>query len=123
MPLFGRSVLIVEDECLLAFDLKNTIQKSRGEVIGPAYSLRSGLSLADDPKLSLAILDYQLGPETSLPIAVKLQGLQVPFVFYTASADSQLSEVWAQIPVIEKPASPAMIISTLVKASHNSCYH
>ena len=80
-------VLVVEDEGLLAFDLKNTIQKARGEVIGPACSLLRGLSLADDPKLSLAILDCQLGSETSLPIAAKLQGLQVPFVFYTAFAD------------------------------------
>src|SRR5688572_33125524 len=42
----GISVLLVEDEALLAIDVTAIIEMAGGRVVGPAYSLRQGIGRA-----------------------------------------------------------------------------
>ena len=71
------------------------------------------MTLADTPRLSLAILDFRLGAETSLPVAAKLYALGIPFIFHTGGG-SEAARAWPQVPVVPKPAAPAQLISTLL---------
>ena len=114
MPLSGHRMLLVEDEALIAFDLKNIIREAHGEVVAYAASLPKALKLADTPGLSLAILDFQLGPQNSLPVATKLHAAGVPFIFHTASKAPVLSEIWPGVPILPKPAPLGKLVSTLV---------
>ncbi len=97
MPLNGHRILVVEDEPLIAFDLMSIIRKARGDVAAHAASLTRALVLADTPRLSLAILDFRLGSETSLPVAAKLYAHGVPFIFHTGTRAPILSETWPQV--------------------------
>jgi len=114
MPLGGHCILIVEDESMVAFDLICIIHNARGKVAGCATSLARAMRLAETKDLSLAILDFRLGPHTSLPVAAKLHGAGVPFIFHTGGGISELSVAWPLAPVIEKPAAPKDLVAAMV---------
>ena len=71
MPLTGHCILLVEDEFLIALDLMTVITEAHGEVMRAA-TLAKAMELADTPGLSLALLDFRLGSEVSLPVSAKL---------------------------------------------------
>jgi DNA-binding response OmpR family regulator len=51
-----------------------------------------------------AILDINLGSETSLPIADRLHALGIPFLFATGYGEqAQLPAIHADVPVLQKP--------------------
>ncbi len=112
MPLSGQRILLVEDEAIIALDLKAIIRKANGEVIAYAANLAKALKLVNTPGLSLAILDFRLRLENSLPVASKLHSAGVPFLFYTGNAPS-IPEIFPGAPVLPKPVDPARLISTL----------
>jgi DNA-binding response OmpR family regulator len=112
MPLTGHRILLVEDEAIIALDLKSIIRSANGEVAAYASNLAKALKLANTPGLTSAILDFRLGSENSLLIATKLHAARVPFLFCTGSALS-VSQVWPGVPILSKPVDPARLISTL----------
>ena len=112
MPLRGHRILLVEDEAIIALDVKAMIRKANGEVIAYAANLAKALELVNTPGLSLAILDFRLGSKNSLPVARKLHAVGVPFVFYTGNAPS-IPEIFPGVPILPKPVDPARLISTL----------
>ncbi len=113
MRLAGQHILLAEDEALIALDLEEIIVAEGGEVAGHASRLSRAMALVDAQCVSLAILDFRLSAENSLPLAEKLCDYGIPFVFYTACALDELSEARPRAPIIRKPASPAKIISEL----------
>ena len=114
MPLSGHRILLAEDEWIIAFDVERIIQEAGGEVAAHAPSLAKALELAGMPNLSLAILDFRLGKDNSLPVAAKLHGAGVPFIFHTGGGISELSVAWPLAPVIEKPAAPKDLVAAMV---------
>ncbi len=114
MPLGGESILVVEDESMVAFDLGCIVHKARGKVAGYATSLSQAMRLAETADLSLAILDYRLGSHTSLPVAAKLYAAGVPFIFHTGCGISELSVAWPLAPIVEKPATPKDLVAAMV---------
>lgn len=52
----------------------------------------------------MALLDVNLGVETSFPIADRLIGMNIPFGFVTGYGDSiPQGDTYAEIPVLQKP--------------------
>ena len=113
MPLSGHRILVVEDEFPTAFDVKSIIREAHGEVVAHAASLAKAMKFADIPSLSLAVLDVQLGFDTSFPVAAKLQAAGVPFIFHTGYSVSLLSEAWPSVPIVSKPAAPGRLVNAL----------
>jgi DNA-binding response OmpR family regulator len=58
--LAGRSILIVEDEPLIALDMEIALRRVGAKVLSTAY-LWVGLHFAEHPGLSAAVLDLRLG--------------------------------------------------------------
>ncbi len=114
MPLGGHCILVVEDETIVAFDLGCIIRKARGTIAGCAASLAQAMRLAETPDLSLAILDFRLGPHTSLPVAAKLHAAGVPFMFHTGCGILELSAAWPHVPIVQKPARPKDLVAAMV---------
>ena len=113
MPLDGQRVFVVEDEILIALDIEHMISTAQGEIAGPAATLEEALKLADTPGLSVAILDFSLGANNSLPVAAKLDTYGVPFLFYTAYEAAEISEAWPDAPIVRKPARPERLVRVL----------
>ena len=82
--LFGRSVLVVEDEALIAWDLESTLNAAGLYVLGPVASVQAALALLRTSRPDAAILDVNLQGELVTPVARELRNMNVPFVLSTA---------------------------------------
>lgn len=83
-------VLIVEDELIIAEDLKDILQSLGYEVCGLAISAREALTLIEEHAPDLALLDIQLkGGRDGVDLARDIRDqFKLAFVFLTSHADS-----------------------------------
>lgn len=98
------SILIVEDEALIAAMLQDMLEDLGARVIGPAYTLEIGCELARTAACDAALLDVSIRGETVAPVAKILAGRGVPFILATGYG-GELANAWPGAPVIEKPYS------------------
>ena len=113
MPLKGQRILLVEDNFLIAPDIERVICDHRGEVAARAATLADAMKRAEIPGLTSAILDSRLGADDVLPVAEKLAGNGVPFLFYTGGIFEELAAAWPNAPIVPKPASDAALVNAL----------
>ncbi len=117
-PLQGASVLIAEDDAILAFDLGITLQKAGARILGPALTLAHTLSLAQTTPLSAAVLDVSLRDETVFPAALALKGRGVGIVFYTGYAYvDQLKRDWPDAQVLTKPTPARLLVRAVCQVA------
>lgn len=100
----GRTVLIVEDEYMIAEELRLSLEDVGAHVLGPVGSIDAALELADTT-LDAAVLDMNLGGVSVLPVAERLGARGIPFVFSTGYDASAMPAAFAHIPRCEKPFS------------------
>jgi two-component system, response regulator PdtaR len=109
------TVLVVEDEFLIADDYCATIEAQGWEVMGPAPTAQMGLQLLQERKPSVAVLDLQLQQELSSPVAEALRIQGVPFIL--ASGCRNPVEVggaaFLGITILSKPVTPRGLVSSL----------
>lgn len=102
-PLDGRRILIVEDEYLIAIEIKRWLQHAGAEVVGPVPSVQRALDLIEDGGIDAAVLDLNLGDSiTALPIADQLRGRGVPHLFATGDVQVACGN-HQETPRLEKP--------------------
>ncbi len=110
-----KRILIVEDEAMIAFDLEDVVA-SCGAKASVCLDLESALKKAEAGEFDVAILDYNLGGKTVLPVADALQRKGIPFLFNTAMAEFEnLSARYKGAFVCRKPANEAELLGLLVK--------
>lgn len=97
------SVLLVEDESLIRMMVADMLAELGHTVAGEAGDVANGLTLASAPGLDAAILDVQLGRESSAPIAEALQSRGIPFAFATGYAADGVPPDFNDRPVLQKP--------------------
>jgi CheY-like chemotaxis protein len=113
LALSGHSILVVEDEPLIALDLRETLA-SAGACVFAASKLSHALQLAGHPDLSAAVLDYRLGDDDSAAICSALEQLGIPFVFYSGYDDMQ--QLWPHAMRVPKPAAGSRIVEAVTGA-------
>lgn len=107
-----KRVLVVEDNTLLAADLAEFLDAAGYDVIGPAQAVAEALQLLDAGHCDVAILDINLGQETSASVADKLHQRAIPIVVVSGYTGPRLSPVYYNITYLTKPFSVAAILST-----------
>jgi CheY-like chemotaxis protein len=75
------SILIVEDEPVIALELKESVEEAGGQVVGPVGSAEAALELLERQAVAAAILDVQLSDGTVTPVVSALVKLGIPMVF------------------------------------------
>ena len=110
-PVSGRRVLIVEDEPLIAMDFSQALSDAGYVVIGPANSVARALALLAQFGCDAAVLDVNLGMETSEPVARELIKLGTPFVVTSGYSREQQPEIMQSAPLLGKPASAHMLLA------------
>jgi DNA-binding response OmpR family regulator len=78
----GLRILVVEDSFLIAHSLTKMLRELGCLVVGPAPSVAAARE-AMSGGCDAAILDVNLGAETSIPIAQDLAAQGTPFIFVT----------------------------------------
>lgn len=114
-----KKILIVEDDAMIAMDLEHLFTDSGWDVIGPVASTRKAIAalLVETP--DLATLDYNLGGETSAEIASILCEKDVPFFYLTGRAQAILDDNAPVAPILEKPASHAVLLKFVARTLRN----
>jgi two-component system, response regulator PdtaR len=76
----ARTVLVVEDEFLIAEDMRIVLEAFGWVVLGPAPTVKASLHLLEGELPAVAVLDMQLGKELVTPVAKALRELGIPFI-------------------------------------------
>jgi DNA-binding response OmpR family regulator len=111
--LTGEVILIVEDQWIIADAIGDQLARE-GAVVRLAATAAEAMRLAEDPELTLAVLDIELTGSNCDPVCELLEQHGVPFLFCTAYGHHPVIERW-KAPVIKKPASLRAILQALVK--------
>jgi CheY-like chemotaxis protein len=115
-PLAGCRILVVEDEYLIAMEVKRWLQAAGAEVLGPVPSVDKALDLIDDQRPDAAVLDVNLGSGDDVySVADKLTVLGVPYLFATAAVRLSDASVYRHRPQLDKPFSEGELVRALVK--------
>ena len=110
-PLVGRTVLVVEDEPLIALDIVHGLAEAGARVVS-ARTLPDALNKAQELELSAAVLDHKLSSDDTSEVCAALERRNIPFVLY--SGFSRLDGACGRAAIVAKPASPHVLVSTLV---------
>jgi CheY-like chemotaxis protein len=113
-------ILLVEDEMLIALDVKHMLEQAGYAVAGPIQSVREAFHQLDAAACTAAILDVNLGRETSEPIARRLRDEGVPFLAMSSYRRDQLPAVFAGADHIEKPVGREQLVKRLAAAIPSS---
>lgn len=110
-----KTVLIVEDEFLIAMDLVRMVEGDGWRIIGPVATVQDALRLLEAELPSVAMLDVNLGKELVTPVAERLKAQNVPFAVASAydKPESQGGDVLAGVPNVGKPANERHVLATL----------
>lgn len=99
------SILVVDDELMIAMFLEDMLVDLGCKVLGPASAVASAMALieAEGHALDGALLDVNLRGELVYPVADALTRLDVPFVFVTGYAGHGIDPRYAAITAVAKP--------------------
>jgi PAS domain S-box-containing protein len=108
-------VLVVEDEALVAIEITHALTRAGFEVVGPARNVREALQFLKCSGCDAAVLDINLGRETSEAIAIELTASKTPFVILSGYSPEQHHPVFASAPALRKPLRLQLLIAELSK--------
>jgi len=113
-PLSGVTVLVVEDDLLLAMDIEETLGGMGAVVVGVCHTLDEAMARADADNFAVAVLDFSLGSDSVTPLARRLARRNVPFILHTGMSRSEPSLMeWRDALILEKPASPTTLVAAI----------
>ena len=96
-PLNGRSILIVEDESLVAMLLETILEDMGCATVGPVSNIDEALTLLDGGLvIDGALLDVNVAGREVFPVAAALKARGVPFVFSTGYGEGGLPDECAR---------------------------
>src|SRR5262245_732813 len=109
-PLFGRSILVVEDEPLIAMEVVQALNAA-GAAVAEARTLRDALHQVECPHLSAAVLDHGLNDGDSSQVCGRLDERNIPFVIYSGYdyVDGPCSEG----TYVRKPVPPQVLVGVV----------
>ena len=105
--------LLVEDDPFIALDLAQQLNEAGFDVVGPASRSADALKLIAAPGCDVAVLDVNLGVETSEAVAVKLTQLGVPFITLSGYSAEQHPPAFKAAPLLAKPVKFNLLVQEL----------
>ena len=102
------SILVLENEPLIAAMIQELVEELNCSVVGPAHSLFQASQLIAHEAIDFAILDINIEGESSYPIAEELERRQISFLFTTGYDLDDMDRSF-RCPVIAKPFDPSFL--------------
>ena len=118
--LSGLTILLVEDEAIVALDIEDCFREWGATIFGPFGTLTDATAGAqnarmDGMQIDAAVLDVMLGSESVVPLAEHLRDLGTPLVFHSGHADP--AELTGSFPLATlriKPVSPTDLAHSVI---------
>ena len=116
-PLEGMSVLVLEDEFLIALEAEDMLARMGAARIEVAQDLEEAMRLVEASRFDIAMLDVNVNGKTSLGLAAELKQRNIPVLFATGyELNSRSMGADDSIPYVTKPYSAERLQSALVQA-------
>ncbi len=113
VQLTGRA-LLVEDNLLIALDVDEMLLAAGVERVDTAAGVDEALRLIGSARPDFAVLDVNLGKDTSFPVADELAALGIPYVFASGySKDTNFPDLHSGVPVVGKPYTAERLVNTI----------
>jgi DNA-binding response OmpR family regulator len=106
-------VLIVEDEPLVAEDLRAVLVDAGFEIAGVAFRVARALTLIESVGCDAAIVDANLAGVSAVPVAAALSARGLPFVVLSGYTREQLQSEFSGGFYIQKPYRLSELIEGL----------
>lgn len=115
-----KTIMLVEDELLVAFDVQDIIEAAGFAVDGPYVSVEEAIDAFSRQLPACAVLDVQLKDGEVYPAADLLQQAGVPIIFHSGHADAATLRCrYPDAAVCGKPCSPSMLSATISDLLHD----
>jgi DNA-binding response OmpR family regulator len=108
----GRSILVVEDEPLISFELTNLFE-SVGAQICAVRTWKEAVLAIGQYQICAALLDHGLHEDNVAQLCVYLTECQIPYMFYTGCPD--LEQRYPCAVVVQKPASGKVLLASMAE--------
>ena len=113
-PLEGLKVLLVEDSMIIGLDGEDALKRLGAASVDVVPTPELALEMIARG-VDLAVLDFNLGPTTSLGVADALQKLGKPYIFATGYGDQiNLPERHAGAQIVKKPYVAATLLTAIL---------
>jgi CheY-like chemotaxis protein len=99
-----QTILLVEDSLIIALDAEDILKRLGAAHVATAGTVERALEAIETVRPDMAMLDINLGDQTSFAIADRLNELRIPFLFATGYGEqAQLPEDHQARAVVQKP--------------------
>ncbi|WP_424973913.1 HWE histidine kinase domain-containing protein [Dinoroseobacter sp. S124A] len=96
--------LVLEDNMVIALDASDMLSDLGADYVHTSGSVAGGLEIIEKNAIALAVLDVNLGDETSLPVLRKCLELEIPVMLATGyGANEDLVSKFPNVPILKKP--------------------
>jgi len=103
-PQVKGKALVVEDNMIIALDAEDILTELGASEVFVASSVSEAMGFIQENEISFAMLDVNLGAETSELVALKLRENQTPFIFATGYGERiNLKENFPTTIIVQKP--------------------
>jgi light-regulated signal transduction histidine kinase (bacteriophytochrome) len=111
------SVLLLEDNFIIAKETADQLYEMGCSEVRTVSNIDQALEVLQDEKITLAVLDVNLGPEvTSEAVALRLLEQEVPFIFVTGyGEDISLSPELDSVPRLTKPIAGTDLLNAITR--------
>lgn len=96
-------ILLVEDDLMVAMLLEDMLSDLGHEVVATVSKIETASEFIENGSFDAAVLDLDLNGVDTYSLAEALKRQNIPFIFATGYAETDLKREWKQTPVLPKP--------------------
>ena len=111
----GLSILIVEDEYIIASDLKSILIAHGAQNVRLSGQLADAVERVKDFDFDVALLDINIRGSLVYSVADELLRMGIPFAFLTGYDRKELPARFADVPLWAKPIENSQLIDELCR--------
>lgn len=115
MPLSGLSVLVVEDEPLIAQLICATLEHAKASVVGPCHTLRAAEQAIGTCAIDAGVLDVNVTGEKIFPVAEHLHATGTPFLLLSGYGRDAIPAHRPEWRAVAKPFRMSELVSALAE--------
>ncbi len=110
-------IMLLEDQMLIAMDVEGMLADRGFTSVSTVNSVAEANKLIGRAPPALAVLDINLGDDTSISVAQRLLQLGVPFVFATGYGEGRvIPPELSDVPVVRKPYDAENLLRALQRS-------
>ncbi|MGB5484134.1 PAS domain S-box protein [Parasphingorhabdus sp.] len=112
-PETTRRILVVEDEVLIGIEIAEILKDAGFDILGPVTTVRGALKHLEKELCDAAVLDINLGKETSEPVAKLLSSMGTPYLSVSGRGVEDRPAAFSGSLHLSKPIQSGRLVKEL----------